>query len=71
MDQIKQVEATKIDGRFVGESGAAPEQGQEEVQALLERAYQSATLAIEGYLSSLGINYSCLTSTGKARLLRG
>lgn len=48
MNQIRQVEATKVDGLFVGESGNAPEQGQAEVQALLERAYQSANDALEG-----------------------
>lgn len=42
------MEATKIDGKFVGDSGTAPEQGQAEVQALLERAYQSANNALEG-----------------------
>ncbi|KAA8910420.1 hypothetical protein FN846DRAFT_939196 [Sphaerosporella brunnea] len=46
LDQIKQIDATKIDGKFVGDDGSIPEMGQDLVQLVLERCYTMADEAL-------------------------
>ncbi|TGZ80424.1 hypothetical protein EX30DRAFT_341654 [Ascodesmis nigricans] len=40
--KIREIDATKQNGKFVGDDGTTPSEGQDEVQALMERAYQMA-----------------------------
>ena len=47
LDQIKQIEAAKINGMFVGEDGSIPEQGQERVQLVLSRCCATADQALK------------------------
>jgi hypothetical protein len=47
LDQVKQIEAAKINGMFVGEDGSTPEQGQERVQLVLSRCYCVADQALK------------------------
>jgi hypothetical protein len=46
LDQIKQIDATKINGKFVGDDGTIPDEGQDMVQLVLDRAYGMADEAL-------------------------
>jgi hypothetical protein len=46
LDQIKQIDATKINGKFVGDDGTIPDQGQDLVQLVMDRCYIMAEEAL-------------------------
>jgi len=48
LDQIKQIDSTKVDGKFIGEDGTIQEDGQAQVQLLLDRSYATAEDALKG-----------------------
>ena len=47
-DQLKQMQATMVDGKFLGTSGTAPE-GQDIVVGLLDRCLLWAEIVLERY----------------------
>ncbi|KAF8541371.1 hypothetical protein BDD12DRAFT_948934 [Trichophaea hybrida] len=48
LDQIKQLDATRIDGKFVGDDATILEDGQDQVLLVLERSYVTAEDALTG-----------------------
>ena len=50
LDQIKQIDAARIDGKFVGEDGSLPENGQDQLQLILDRCHVTAECALSRYV---------------------
>ncbi|CCX31889.1 hypothetical protein FPQ18DRAFT_399782 [Pyronema domesticum] len=47
LEQIKSIDAARVDGRFVGDDGNVTDQGQAQVAQLLERSYATADDALK------------------------
>ncbi|KAI5854409.1 hypothetical protein BZA05DRAFT_335573 [Tricharina praecox] len=60
LDQIQQIDATKIAGKFVGDDGAVPEKGQKQVQLVMDRCYAMAEEALsrQGVIAPGLLHYS-------------
>lgn len=50
MAQVKAIDGERVDGKFVGDDGTTPEQGQEEVQQILDRCYAMADEALKRWV---------------------
>jgi hypothetical protein len=49
LEQIKSIDAARVDGKFVGDDGNVTDQGQAQVAQLLERCYATADDALKRY----------------------
>lgn len=60
LGQIKQIDATKVDGKFAGDDGAIPENGQEQVQTVMDRCYATAEEALhrQGAIAPALLHYA-------------
>ena len=65
LDQIKQIDATRIDGKFVGEDGSLPENGQDQLQLILDRCYATAECALSRYVSHISLDPPSMLKKGR------